>query len=62
MTNFSTLFYLVDDTDSTSDESEYQLLINDNFDHDFMNTYFKSLVFDPGDELVKKIMRKAAVV
>lgn len=61
MTEFSTLFYWVDDTYNTSDEPGSQLLINNDFDREFMNSFFKKLIFDPGDELVKKILYRAAV-
>jgi hypothetical protein len=59
MTEFSTLFFLIDDFKLASKETQVSILENEFFDPGFLNTLFKDLEYDPGDELVQKVLMKA---
>ena len=61
MTKHSTLLYCIDDFNKTSQETYNPVFCIDDFDPGFLYAFFRNLEFDPGDDLVKKILLKASL-
>ena len=59
MTKHSTLLYFIDNFKPAANQANYTLLIKNCFDPEFLNALMKDLDYDPGDELVKKVLLKA---
>ena len=56
-----TLLYWVDDFDSTSENIKNPIFLNETLNSDFLNAFFNTLEFDPGADLVKKVLVKATL-
>ena len=61
MPEHSTLLYWVDDFDLTSNPIKNPPILNETLNNDFLNAFFNSLEYDPGDDLVKKVLLKATL-
>ena len=59
MTKHSTLLYWINDFNKNKQETYNPVIFADQYDPDFLNAFFENLEFDPGVELVKKIMMKS---
>ena len=55
----STILYWVDDFDSTSENIKNPVFLNETLNNDFLDAFFSTLEFDPGADLVKKVLLKA---
>lgn len=56
MVKNSTLFHRVDGFDETNTSDETRELSDQLFDNQFLKELLEPLVFDPGDELVQRIL------
>ena len=58
MTKHSTLLYWLDDFDSRSNFVQIPFKLEETFSDDFLNAFFESLEYDPGEDLVRKVILK----
>ena len=58
MVKVSTLFHRVDGFDEISLPTEDPELLDQEYADKYLNSILKSLVIDPGDELVRKVLQK----
>jgi hypothetical protein len=58
MVKVSTLIYRVDDFNSHNSISAIPVILNQDPGDQFLNELLRPLVFDPGEELVKTILKK----
>jgi hypothetical protein len=58
MVKVSTLFHRVDGFDETSLPTEDPELLDQEYADKYLNNLLKTLVFDPGDELVQKVLKQ----
>ena len=57
MVKISTLFHRVDGFDETNTSDETRELSDQLFDNQFLKELLDPLMYDPGDELVQRILR-----
>ncbi len=57
MVKISTLFHRVDGFDETNTSDETRELSDQLFDNQFLKELLEPLMYDPGDELVQRILR-----
>ncbi|HER08597.1 MAG TPA: hypothetical protein ENO20_06765 [Bacteroides sp.] len=58
MTQISTLFHRVDGFNESEIKIKYPIVLDIEFVDSFLSHLLEPLIFDPGDELVEKLMRK----
>jgi len=56
MVKVSTLFYRVDGFDKTNTSNTTPVLSDQSLDDQFLKDLLKPLLFDPGDEIVQRIL------
>ena len=61
MPEHSTLLYQVDDFDLTSKPIKFPVVLNEILNDDFLNALLETLVYDPGDGIVKKVLLKTTL-
>ena len=59
MVKVSTLFHWVDGFDESDLSAKNPSLLDQDFADNFLNKLLEPLVFDPGDELVLKVLQKS---
>lgn len=59
MVNISTLFYRVDSFDKTDATSENPVYSDQDLADDFLSELLEPLVYDPGEELVRKVLARS---
>jgi hypothetical protein len=58
MVKVSTLYHRVDGFDGSNVSSDNPGLLDQDYEDKYLNDLLKPLVFDPGDELVQKVLLK----
>lgn len=58
MVKVSTLFHRVDGFDETNASDETRELFDINIENQFLTDLLEPLLFDPGDELLQRILHK----
>lgn len=58
MVKISTLFHRVDGFDTSDISARNSNIADQDFEDDFLNRLLEPLVYDPGDELMQKILQK----
>ena len=59
MVKVSTLFHRVDGFDESDLSTKTPSLLDQDFADNFLDKLLEPLVFDPGDELVQKVLQKS---
>jgi len=58
MVKISTLFHRVDGFENTEDADPPRVLPDEDIETRFLNRLLEPLLFDPGDELVQKVLKQ----
>ncbi|MBN1131440.1 MAG: hypothetical protein JXR52_00495 [Bacteroidales bacterium] len=61
MVKHSTLLYRINDYETKPNSENYSVRIDELLNDDFLNTFFGHLVYDPGIDMVKKVIMKATL-
>ena len=59
MVKNSTLFHWVNGFDETAFPFNHPILLDGNFEDEFLNDLLEPLIFDPGEDLVKSVLQNS---